>query len=176
MLWFHYGVFKYGCKSLMVLSFSLAPFKSQACKILENDVIVMCLVTGIKQKAIGYQYITESIIDIYPSNWIKFGVSSLASLFSLLCMSSWIELLTLFIFVEIVSLKRSSGFGCIKVKGSSATRSLLIEIIFKDYRDTNNFAYPPNGVIHNFTFTLYCTIIPRFSFWATSEILSRLEN
>lgn len=114
---------------------------------------------------------------IYPSSWIKFGTSSLAGSVVLLIDLSfrlfWFFPWLLLLFGELLSLIKmllssmSSGFGCIRIKGSSATRSLLMKNSFGHLQghlfEGRLKSYPPKGVMHSLTFTLYCTIIPRFS-------------
>lgn len=74
----------------------------------------------------------------------------------------------------------SGGFECIKMNGSSATRSLKVINVSKkkwilEFSPEKSIEvqgewlwsrmpYPPKAPRQSFTFTLYCTIIPRFSF------------
>lgn len=133
-------------------------------------------------------------ISSYPSNWIKFGASSLAAVELLLtacCLSPTLFRLLpwlLLLFGELLSVIKmlssmSSGFGCIRMNGNSATRSLTIfkngsgPTLAKNNRKFHYYAtHPPKGVMHNLTFTLYCTMIPKFSRWDGSAILMRMEK
>lgn len=67
----------------------------------------------------------------YPSSWIKLGTSSFVEelLLTACCLSSMLlrlfKLLLLDVEVSLTASSHSSGFGCIRINGSSATRSLL---------------------------------------------------
>ena len=79
----------------------------------------------------------------------------------------------------------SKGFGCIRVKGNSATSSLKYStkghsVIAKDKTKVGlatsgrrRESYPPRDPRNSLTFTLYWTNIPRFSFWLLSVTLKR---
>lgn len=70
----------------------------------------------------------------------------------------------------------SSGFGCINTKGSSADKSLQwtinnLFILPRTYCKIKTRPYPPSGPKQSLTFTLYWTIIPKFSRIEPSVIL-----
>ena len=83
----------------------------------------------------------------------------------------------------------SKGFGCIRVKGNSATSSLKYSTKGHWVNDNKGWAcnlfgrgstsgrrresYPPRDPRNSLTFTLYWTNIPRFSFWLLSVTLKR---
>lgn len=84
----------------------------------------------------------------YASNCIKFASSGVLLPASLLTRRDGDELTG--------GAGSSSGFGCIKINGNSATKS-LIKTVFKFFTVLYNFptTYPPNAPKHNFTLTLY---------------------
>lgn len=79
------------------------------------------------------------------------------------------------------------GFGCVNVNGNSTAKSLFkpkkkkkkrqIQFIYRKSKSFFFFffSYPPIATII-LTLTLYCTIIPRFSFWVVFRILNISKN
>lgn len=137
---------------------------------------------------------------IYPSNWIRFPVVTWLLAFSLVSsFRSPADCLPGERSGCMAQCSSSSGFGCIKMKGSSATRSLsykfkrlllkfrarmkdwgeLKKICFKikKKRIDAEITHPPKigPPMQSFTLTLYCTIIPKFSRCDGSAILQE-EN
>lgn len=116
--------------------------------------------------------------NTYVSNWIRLVSTRLSTVtsFSSLTLDSPFSLVVLdsdLCELEDEGRSSSNGLGCINVNGNSATKSLsysTMKSIFNSFL-IRAVAYPPRDPRNSFTLTLYCTNIPRFSFWLLSVTL-----